>query len=251
MLVCPHPSPSPLTCPDLWRFPKWTSGMKRTGWDSRSVMVLNSVPSALLKGEVAPELPLFPNPETAWTQHLLPGNHSNGDKVCSFTALPNWKILIDSPTSTFLFIQTVEFKKFTFRPLSELLLLLVSKLPLGALRTAAGSQNRKHTVRLKTAEVKILQTYQMPCSSLSHLVTEDLDLSEGPVDWSAAAAVVAVGVDLDYQRHALHAFLWGEVCAQTVHRDEHLDEKKAEDPLWPKTWRKGWRLYSRLESILD
>lgn len=50
-----------------------------------------------------------------------------------------------------------------------------------------------------------------------HLVAEDLDLTEGPVDGSAAAAIVAVGVDLDYQRHPLHALLRGEVCAQTVH----------------------------------
>lgn len=55
-----------------------------------------------------------------------------------------------------------------------------------------------------------------------HLVAEDLDLTEGPVDGSAAAAIVAVGVDLDYQRHPLHALLRGEVCAQTVHRDKDL-----------------------------
>lgn len=60
--------------------------------------------------------------------------------------------------------------------------------------------------------------------TLPHLVTKDLDLSEGPVDGPAAAAVVAVGVDLDYQRHALHSLLRGEVCAQTVHRDEDLEK---------------------------
>ena len=59
-----------------------------------------------------------------------------------------------------------------------------------------------------------------------HLVTEDLDLSEGPVDWIAAAAAVAVGVDLDYQRHALHPLLGREVCAQAVHRDEDLRKQK-------------------------
>lgn len=31
------------TCPVLCRFPKWTSGMKRTGWESRSVIVLKKV----------------------------------------------------------------------------------------------------------------------------------------------------------------------------------------------------------------
>lgn len=37
-----------------------------------------------------------------------------------------------------------------------------------------------------------------------------------------AAVVVAVGVDLDVERQALHALLGGEVRAQAVHRDEHL-----------------------------
>ena len=59
-----------------------------------------------------------------------------------------------------------------------------------------------------------------------HFVTEDLDLSKGPVDGSAAAAVVAVGVDLDDQRHALHPLLRGEVCAQTVHRNKDLAKNK-------------------------
>lgn len=68
-------------------------------------------------------------------------------------------------------------------------------------------------------------TYAPCTSSPSHLVAEDLDLSKGPVDGSAAAAVVAVGVDLDNQRHPLHALLRGEVRAQTVHRDEHLREQ--------------------------
>lgn len=58
-----------------------------------------------------------------------------------------------------------------------------------------------------------------------HLVAEDLDLSVGPVNWPAAAAVVAVGVDLDCQRHPFHALLRGEVCAQTVHGDEDLENK--------------------------
>ena len=31
------------TCPVLCRFPKWTSGMKRTGWESRSAIVLKKV----------------------------------------------------------------------------------------------------------------------------------------------------------------------------------------------------------------
>lgn len=40
-----------------------------------------------------------------------------------------------------------------------------------------------------------------------HLVTEDLDLSEGPVNGPAAAAVVTIGINLDYQGHPLHTLL--------------------------------------------
>ncbi len=40
-----------------------------------------------------------------------------------------------------------------------------------------------------------------------HLVAEDFDLSEGPVNGPAAAAVVTVRVDLDDQGHPLHALL--------------------------------------------
>lgn len=40
-----------------------------------------------------------------------------------------------------------------------------------------------------------------------HLVAEDLDLNVGPVDGSAAAAVVTVGINLDCQRHSLHTLL--------------------------------------------
>lgn len=64
-------------------------------------------------------------------------------------------------------------------------------------------------------------------SGLPHLIAEDLDLSEGPVDGPAAAAAVAVGVNLDNQRHPLHAFLRGEVRAQTVHGDKDLGDKEA------------------------
>lgn len=48
------------------------------------------------------------------------------------------------------------------------------------------------------------------------------------MDGSAAAAVIGVGVDLDYQRRPLHALLRGEVCAQTVDRDEDLGTKKGQ-----------------------
>lgn len=42
------------------------------------------------------------------------------------------------------------------------------------------------------------------------------------MDGLVAAVVVAVGVDLQVQRKTLHALLRGEVCAQTVDRDEDL-----------------------------
>lgn len=56
----------------------------------------------------------------------------------------------------------------------------------------------------------------------SHLVTEDLDLRVGPVQRLVAAVVVAVRVDLDHQRKTLDPLLRGEVCTQTVDRDEDL-----------------------------
>lgn len=61
---------------------------------------------------------------------------------------------------------------------------------------------------------------------MAHLVTEDLNLSISSVDGPAVAAVVAVGVNLDYERHSLHPFLRGEVCAEAVHRDEDLRGKR-------------------------
>lgn len=47
----------------------------------------------------------------------------------------------------------------------------------------------------------------------------------------ATAAVVAVSVYLDYQRHPLHTLLRGEVRAQTVHRDEDLQNKKTQNKM--------------------
>lgn len=48
------------------------------------------------------------------------------------------------------------------------------------------------------------------------------------MDGSAAAAVVAKGVDLDGERRPLHALLRGEVGAQTVHRDEDLETNRGQ-----------------------
>lgn len=46
------------------------------------------------------------------------------------------------------------------------------------------------------------------------------------MDGLVAAVVVAVRVDLDHQRKPLHSFLRREVCAQAVHRDEYLSQRK-------------------------
>lgn len=62
----------------------------------------------------------------------------------------------------------------------------------------------------------------IPDLPLGSLVTEHLDLAVGAVNWLVAAVVVAVGVDLQVQRETLHTLLRGEVCAQTVDRDEDL-----------------------------
>jgi len=55
-----------------------------------------------------------------------------------------------------------------------------------------------------------------------HLITEDLDLAVGSMQRFVTAVVVAVGVYLYHQRKTLHPLLRGEICAQTVHRDEDL-----------------------------
>lgn len=55
-----------------------------------------------------------------------------------------------------------------------------------------------------------------------YLVTEDLDLAHSPVHQLAAATATVVGVDLQVQGHPLHPLLGGEVCAQAVHPNEHL-----------------------------
>jgi len=64
-----------------------------------------------------------------------------------------------------------------------------------------------------------------------HLITEDLDLAVGSMQWFVTAVVVAVGVYLYHQRKTLHPLLRGEICAQTVHRDEDLTirEKKTNE----------------------
>lgn len=55
-----------------------------------------------------------------------------------------------------------------------------------------------------------------------YLVTEDLDLADSPVHQLAAATATVVGVDLQVQGDSLHSLLRGEVCAQAVHPNKHL-----------------------------
>lgn len=54
------------------------------------------------------------------------------------------------------------------------------------------------------------------------LVTEDLDLAHSPVHQLAAATATVVGVDLQVQGDSLHPLLRGEVRAQAVHPNKHL-----------------------------
>lgn len=66
------------TCPALCRLPKWTSGMKRTGWASRSVMVLKKVVSDFLGALITPTPPSFPSHQRmqqkqSWTLCWPPG----------------------------------------------------------------------------------------------------------------------------------------------------------------------------------
>lgn len=89
-----------LTCPALCRFPKWTSGMKRTGWESRSIMVLSSVLSALLMGDVGPKLPFFPNPERVWALNSF----RSSSKVLT-------KFPFFSPLNSFVVSQTAQAHK--------------------------------------------------------------------------------------------------------------------------------------------
>lgn len=56
-----------------------------------------------------------------------------------------------------------------------------------------------------------------------NLVAEDFDLAVGAVQRFVTAVVVAVSIDLDHQWESLHPLLRGEVCTQTVHRDEDLN----------------------------
>lgn len=55
-----------------------------------------------------------------------------------------------------------------------------------------------------------------------YLVTEDLDLADSPMHQLAAATAAVVGVDLQVQGDTLHSLLRGEVRAQAVHPNKHL-----------------------------
>jgi len=58
---------------------------------------------------------------------------------------------------------------------------------------------------------------------LTNLIAEDLDLAGGPVQQSVGARAEVVRVDLQVQRQTLHALLGGEVGAQGVDADVHLE----------------------------
>lgn len=118
---------------------------------------------------------------------------------------------------------------FTFIPPPELLLLLITKLPLSTLRYTHTKRCKRNQQKLSFHICWILLPRHYFAIGSPHLVTEDLDLSEGPVDGPASAAVVAVGVDLNDQRHTLHPLLQGEVCAQTVHGNKDLGGKQKTD----------------------
>lgn len=57
------------------------------------------------------------------------------------------------------------------------------------------------------------------------LVTEDLDLAGCSVDELVGAGAEIIGVDLQVEREAFHAFLGREVCAEGVQTDVHLEDK--------------------------
>lgn len=60
----------------------------------------------------------------------------------------------------------------------------------------------------------------------TNLVTEDFDLAVSSVNGPVAPVVVAVSVNLNHQRKPFHSFLRGEISAQGVHCNKHLQKKK-------------------------
>lgn len=76
--------------------------------------------------------------------------------------------------------------------------------------------------------------------ALGPLVAEDLNLAVGAVQQDLVVVVTtAVGVNLQVEGETLHPLLWGEVCAQTVHR--HIDlmrTKTQKREKWMKTDKK-------------
>ena len=59
----------------------------------------------------------------------------------------------------------------------------------------------------------------------TYLIAEDLDLAGGSVDEPVGARAEVIRVDLEVQRQTLHSLLRGEVCAQGVDANVHLERR--------------------------
>lgn len=102
--------------------------MKRTGWESRSLMLLSRAASGFLTCDVCPKLQFFPAHESKMKHHLLPQVKNTNDPELLADELGNRFCIsgLKMPTA------------FTFSPLPELLPVLVTKLPLSALNIQQG-----------------------------------------------------------------------------------------------------------------
>lgn len=60
----------------------------------------------------------------------------------------------------------------------------------------------------------------------THFIAEDLDLAGGSVYELVGSRADVVGVDLQVQRKTFHSLLRGEVRAQGVDADVHLEERE-------------------------
>lgn len=60
---------------------------------------------------------------------------------------------------------------------------------------------------------------------VTHLIAEDLDLASSSVYELVGPGAEVVGVNLQVEREAFHSLLRGEVCAQGVNANVHLEDK--------------------------
>lgn len=102
--------------------------MKRTGWESRSLMLLSRAASGFLTCDVCPKQQFFPAHESKVKHHLLAQVKNTNDPELLEDELENRFCIsgLKIPTA------------FTFSPLPELLPVLVTKLPLSALKIQQG-----------------------------------------------------------------------------------------------------------------